>query len=63
MPSPAAIHGYKQYQNKIAEVERTLSSGDRNVLISEYNFALGTVLWLLPTGHYTFLSMKVLRIC
>ena len=35
MPSPALIQRYKQCQQKIAEVERTLSSGDRNVLISE----------------------------
>ncbi|XP_078361651.1 coiled-coil and C2 domain-containing protein 1-like isoform X1 [Oculina patagonica] len=34
MPSPAAIQGCKQYQQKIAEVERTLSSGDRNAQIN-----------------------------
>ena len=38
MPPPATIQRCKQCQQKIAEVERTLSSGDRNVLMSEYNF-------------------------
>ncbi|KAK2574203.1 hypothetical protein P5673_000340 [Acropora cervicornis] len=34
MPSPAMIQRYKQCQQKIAEVETMLASGDKNVLIA-----------------------------
>lgn len=45
MLSPAVIQRCKLCQQKIAEVERTLSSGDRNVLMSEQSFVwLRTVL-------------------
>ena len=38
MLSPAVIQRCKLCQQKIAEVERTLSSGNRNVLMSEQSF-------------------------
>ena len=43
MPSPAIIQRCKQYQQKIAEVQKTLSGGDKNVLMSEYNVLLSHV--------------------
>lgn len=41
MPSPAIIQRCKQCHQKIAEVERMLASGDKNVLISEYAWGWG----------------------
>ena len=61
MLSPAVIQRCKLCQQKIAEVERSLSSGDRNVLMSEQSFVwlrivLSYLESVLPTDHYTLAS-------
>ena len=69
MPSPSLMQRCKQCQQKIEEVEKMLSKGDRNALISMIDISLlcqgnnlGTILGTINTeGAVVGIWSKIIR--